>query len=254
MFNIVYIQTAIHKFKHNKKAYLLNSLLLIFSTIIKIVVIDVFVDKTTEIDLWKNTMAYILITSSLMMLVALYRIPDFSNVIINGNIISYYIRPTRLVNQFLYFEIGETLISFIIIIPQFILTCLFILYYHIDLRIMSGLFTCFLAIIMSILMTNLFYSTTFLTKKNTAPKALLQSVAGLLSGSLIPLILWPESLVRFIKYNPFALMIDAPIKVLLGIYSPVFIVGQQFSWIFILYSLCFFYFERVFHSYTHVGG
>ena len=254
MLNKAYISSSSRKLSQFKRLYLLNSIMLCFTTGIQFVVFDIFVNKSVDGSLWKSTVVYVFVSNALNVVVTLYRVPEFSETVADGNIIRYFIRPTWFVHQFLLHEIGEVLIQLVVIIPQFLIFAIVAWVWRLHLYPVSFLMTAFLSIILSGLLTNLFYSLTFFTIKSSAPKALLQSVAGLLSGSLIPLILWPSALANAVKYSPFALIIDAPVKVLLGNEKLSTVVLHQGGWIVGLYLVSLYGLEKAFLHYKHVGG
>lgn len=185
---------------------------------------------------------------------SIYRVPEFSHKIIDGSYAVYSIRPISYITQFSLIEFGECLNGIIIGLPLFFITILISIYNNINLYIFKTFLVTIFSIILSILMTINMYSITIFTKKNSAPRALFQGISSLLSGSLIPLLLWPEKISRLVKILPFALIINAPIEVSLGNKSVLGTVMFQLIWIFIFLVINKVFIEKVLSKQEHIGG
>ncbi|WP_032120520.1 ABC-2 family transporter protein [Clostridium amazonitimonense] len=186
----------------------------------------------------KQTIIYVIISSAISNVIAVNKVPEFAQNIKNGKVLKYLIRPVNLFNQIILQEIGNCLIDLIQIIPIGIgAFCINLYFYN---YVGNGLQLCVslsLSIILSILMTNVFFSITFVTMNYSGAKALLQGVNALLSGSLVPLILWPQHLSMILKWSPFALIVDAPIQIFLGLQSFYTVLGLQIIWCIIFYLI-----------------
>ncbi|MGL5438951.1 MAG: ABC-2 family transporter protein [Filifactoraceae bacterium] len=247
------VKKEICKGKSFWKTYVLNSVFILMNTIIQILIYSVFFQSSGDDELWKKTVIYLLMASIVGMTSSLYRIPEFSECIYDGSFIKYSVRPIKYWVQFFLMEVGASILSVMLVIPVIILIVGFLFVNAIKIQIVKFVISLILAIILSILMTNSIYSLTQITLKNSAPRALLQGVAGLLSGSLVPLIFWPSQF-GIVKYLPFALIVNAPIEVLLGTQDIIKIAGIQSLWIgiFIVINGCFS--EKILSRQQHIGG
>lgn len=251
---IAFIKANLNKIKHYKVLNILNVCFVIIGLLMQLAVYDIFINSNNNIDLWPKILVYVFLAGYLNIIMSIYRVPEFSNKITDGSYAVYSIRPISYVAQFSLIEFGESLNGMIIGLPLFLITISIAIYKNIHLYILQTLLIMIFSIILSILMTINMYSITIFTKKNSAPKALFQGLSSLLSGSLVPIILWPEKLSRMVKVLPFALIINAPIEVSLGNQSVLETVILQLIWIIIFLITNKVFIERILSKQEHIGG
>lgn len=214
-----------------------------------------FFYDNTDSKLWTNTIVYVIFSSSMYNLITINRVPEFAEEIKNGKIIKNFIRPINIFDQFILQEIGNSMIEVVQSLPVIGLGIImsFLLIGNIN-NILFFIISLLLSIVLSTLIANTIFSFTFLTLDYSGIKAILQGISSLLSGALIPLILWPERLVAILKYSPFAVLIDGPIEIILNIEKPQNIIIFQILWCIVFYSVGRFLFKKLPQYCDYVGG
>lgn len=238
MNKICLIKIEFKKINQYKINFCLNNFFIIFSILIQICILNMFFFDDTQNNLQRQTIIYVIISGAISNVIAVNKVPEFAQNIKNGKILKYFIRPINLFNQIILQEIGNCLIDLMQIIPMCIGVLGINLYFYNSIGNWLQLCVSLIfSIILSILMTNVFFSITFITMNYSGAKALLQGFNALLSGSLVPLILWPQHLSVIFKWSPFALIVDAPIQIFLGLEDLYTVLGLQIIWCIIFYLI-----------------
>ena len=248
------ISKEVGKAKRYKGVFVFNSFMLVFNTFIQLFIYQIFIKANQNPTLWRDTILYVCLSNVIGITCSLYRIPEFSENIFDGSYVRYSIRPIKYTSQFFFMELGESINGLLISTPLLILLLLFIRKYSYHAHIFLFFISFIFAIILSILMTNFFFSITVFTLKNSGPRALIQGISSLLSGSLIPLFFWPQKLIEYIQYLPFALIINGPIEVFLGSQNGVPIIEGQIIWIIIFIAIHYCFTEQILANQKHIGG
>lgn len=245
-----YFLKSLYTIRHYWKIFCGNTILYIYALIIQLTILRVFL---TEEHLWNKTVVYILLSTYIGSAVSLYREPFFSTQINSGAYAVYAIRPLRYFYQFIYEEISTSVAVCIYSLP--ILLVAYILSYVYTITVNPlWLVSYILALILSANITVCFYSLSVILQKNTAVRALVQVIAGLLSGSLLPLVLWPHKLVILIQYLPFAAVIHIPIALYLNEIGSYYLLFSQVGWLIILFILNRSIIEYILSKQQHIGG
>lgn len=247
------IWTQIYKVKLFWRIYLLNFSLILANMVIQLFVLHIFIQSANSYDLWNNTVIYVMMAGVLGITSSLYRVPEFSESIYTGEFVRYSVRPMKYWIQFFFMELGESSLGILMVAPIFLFMNMYRTFHSLNLQVMLFVATFFLSMILSILFTNSIYALTQFTLKNSAPRALLQGISGLLSGSLVPLMFWPDKL-EIVKYLPFALIINGPIEVLLGRGNHWIVLLGQSIWIMFFLVVNDRLSERTLARQRHIGG
>lgn len=227
-----------------KKLYLLNVFFFWLSFLIQLVVFDIFVK-----DSWNELIRYLIIANFLAMFTSLYKVPEFSNLIAKGEIYRYGVRPMSYVFQIFIYELGDFIFYFFINLPLLMLSV-----WLLNLSVYSLLLPVLLSVVLSIEIITFFYSFTSVFIKNSAIKALLQGVSSFLSGSVIPLFLWPKEFQAIVSLLPFAAVIDVTIKAVTGKMPLLNATLIQLFWIVIFSIANYFTIEIIMSRQKNIGG
>lgn len=151
---------------------------------------------------------------------------DVSNSVITGQVAYELTRPIDIYVMWymrtLAYRIAPTLMRSI---PMFFI-CAFIIPadYSIQLPDAAALGAWFIAtvgaIVLSVSITNLMHAYVLMIQKVDGLTRLVNALAELLSGMIIPLGLMPDFMTGFLRYQPFAGVIDLPAQLYCGIMPP----------------------------------
>ena len=253
MDTLLYAKLTFDSLKHYRNAILVNLFYSVLSLCIQLIIFYMFIGSDyTQNDIWHITVIYIIITAFLTNTLSLNKVPIFSDKVVSGAYAVYAIRPIKYYKQTIYEQIGLTICNIFvnIIFIGAMLVCLFSFdtRFNFLLFIISFIFS----VVLSSQFVTLVYSITTFTQKNNAPKALLQGVSSLFSGAMIPLFLWPDDLVVFVRYLPFASIINSPIEVAFN--ENLYLLLIQISWIVLLKLINHFVTDKVLSKQHHIGG
>lgn len=158
-----------------------------------------------------------------------------SELIINGSVTNYLLRPVRLQWWLFYHEIGQ--MSLDIAIKSGIYSMLFLLVFGSLDIIPSHIPLFFLSITMSLLIGfSLFMisgCSAFWTDCATSVNFGLRRMIFFLSGGLVPLVFFPEIVQKLLLYTPFPYIFDLPVRLIM---TPVSLrtaatgIGIQLAW------------------------
>jgi ABC-2 type transport system permease protein len=175
-----------------------------------------------------------------------------------GNIISMFIVPMRLLWQHLSFEIGINSLGIILeMVPVFLIGFVFFglsvapVFYFITFLV-SIVLAFFLAFFISF---NVGLSA-FWLKKIDGIRKVRRTLLLFLSGGMIPLTFFPETIQEILHYLPFEYLRSVPINIYLTNYSVVGVLVQlsiQLFWIVALYFLSIFVYKRAFRQFAGAG-
>lgn len=169
---------------------------------------------------------YILISSTLSSSLLTYRFPKFVQTFQKGEIAKYFLFPFHVWKTFLYEDLAES-ISIYLQHAFFLILALICMYPTLLTGILFCASTC-MSLYIATVISELFYSLSFLLKNFSASKALLTGISSLFSGALIPLVLLPDFFVEICYYTPFAMLVDAPIQIL--IHQHYLLLVPQIIW------------------------
>lgn len=164
---------------------------------------------------------------------------DVSNSVITGQVAYELTRPIDIYLMWymrtLAYRIAPTLMRGI---PMFII-CAFIIPidYRIQLPDAAALSAWFIAtmgaLVLSVAITNLMHAYVLIIQKVDGLTRLVNALAELLSGMIIPLGLMPDLMAGFLRYQPFAGVVDLPAQLFCGTMAPSqvwAVVGMQAVW------------------------
>ncbi len=248
LLRISLIRAEIIKIRQYKFMSTFNFGFAVLSILIQLSILNLFVH---EKELWNSTVVYTITALGIGQINILNKVPIYAEMMISGNILKYYIRPTKIFTSIIFEELGNSILNFIQVSPFFIVSIFFSLQLTDTnlLNIFLFFISMILGVILAILLGTAFYTITFYTTNYQGAKALLGGVNSFLSGAMLPIILWPEQLQSIVRYTPFALVVDAPINFLINVYTSnsMQVLGYQLLWIIILYFVCkklILFFER----------
>ncbi len=239
MYKISIVKAEILKIKQFRNMSYINLLFALLSISIQLAILSLFVK---EKNLWQSTIIYTITALGINQVIAVNKVPIYVETMISGNILKYYTKPVKIFISIFYEELGNSILNLTQCIP-FFLASLILTIVYMDFNIINlvlFIISLSLSLILSILVCTTFYAITFYTTNHQSVKALLVGVMSFLSGSMLPLILWPEPLQKVVAYTPFALMVDAPIKFLINVYGlgNLNVILYQLIWIILFYIGC----------------
>jgi ABC-2 type transport system permease protein len=155
-----------------------------------------------------------------------------------GTIVNELKRPTSLRLQLYFYQFGKSSFKLLVRGIPALLVGIAFLGVGIPSVVNLGLFGVSMFLTLNLAIT-LSYTTSmivFWTKIDWGLRMIRGTIAGLLSGAMIPLYLVPENLRNFFYLTPFPSMVDAPISVYQGTAeSLVQVFGTQLAWILIMF-------------------
>lgn len=239
VYRLYLIRAEIIKLKEFKTVSVVNILLSVVSIGVQLSILRLFVTDST---LWESTIVYSITALGINQVIVINKVPVYADSMISGNIVKYYVKPIKILNSIFYEELGNAVLNSIQVFPFFVVSIVCSWLYTGTLLVGLVLFVISfgLGVVLSVLVCTSFYTITFYITNHQSVKALLVGVMSFLSGSMVPLILFPEKLQSIVSYTPFALVVDTPIKFLIGTYgvSELRIVVYQIIWIAIFYIVC----------------
>ncbi len=231
---MIYLQFTINelrKIKYYNLNLLMNYFLVIINITIQLSVLFLFLDETEQIN---KTIIYVMMSNFILTFLGTNRVLLFAEKIKKGEIIQYFVFPTSIFYRIIFEEIGVSiriLINFALILVFVIIFKNTVLDYNffIILFFISLIFS----IVLSILLSTFVYSYVFIIIDYAPIKPIISGFTLLLSGAIIPLYFFPESILKIVEYLPFNCLVDIPINVLIyGEYKKIFV---QVLWIVFFY-------------------
>ncbi|MDY5911691.1 MAG: ABC-2 family transporter protein [Inconstantimicrobium porci] len=204
---------------------------------------------------------YILISSITSLVISVDVAFDISSEVKDGSIAINLIRPISYEKRMLFQGLGNILYNFVVVfMGAFIVITMLFYHYTGKLNIMNFIFY-FLSIIMGMLI-KFYYSYCFglLSFKITNMWGLSQvmgAISNLLSGTLIPIVFFPEILQKLFNFLPFGSMIYTPTMIYLGKLTGVDMIKSliiQAVWIFILIGIAKLMWKTLIKKLTILGG
>lgn len=151
---------------------------------------------------------------------------DISNSVITGQVAYELTRPVDIYNMWfmrtLAYRIAPTIMR---AVPQFIV-CAFLLPAEYSIKLPTaaalGAFALGLigALVLSVAITSFMHAYVLIIQRVDGLTRVINSLAELLSGMIIPLALMPDALAVFLKYQPFAGVVDLPAQLYCGSIAP----------------------------------
>jgi len=180
------------------------------------------------------------------------------NDLLHGRMIVGMLKPVSFLSYYWSFEAGINLMNIIWqMIPVFIISFAFF-----GLRL-APIFN-FVAFIFSLLFAFLIYFgltyllglSAFWLKRITGLRRLRRILIGFLSGTFLPLTLFPQVFQDVLNYSPFPYTKFVPISIYLGTLSDFEVIKAllvQVGWIVVLYFIAHFVFRQAYKRYSSVG-
>ena len=84
------------------------------------------------------------------------------------------------------------------------------------LSVLAGLFTLATGLMLSCAVICLCYAVQMDVNMGDAPSRVMMILAQILAGSVLPLQLWPDAMQTFLRWQPFAAMMDLPLRFMAG--------------------------------------
>ncbi|MBN1644776.1 ABC-2 family transporter protein [Candidatus Woesearchaeota archaeon] len=175
-----------------------------------------------------------------------------------GHVITMFVYPMKFLWQHLAFEIGMNSLGLILeIIPVFIIGFVFFGLEVAPLfNIIMFLVSVILAFFLTFLLTFNVGLSSFWLKKIDGIRKVRRTLLLFLSGGMIPLAFFPESVQTVLHYLPFEYLRYVPINIYLAAYSNIGVlikVGIQVAWIIGLYLLSIYIYKRAFRQFAGAG-
>lgn len=205
-------------------------------------------------------LTYILGTSLIDSIVLSSRTYAVGEEINNGNLLNFLLKP---INYFAYWfsrDIGDksmnvcfsavelTLIFIILKPPFFIQTNPFYLLFFILSAVLALSIYFFLNFLLGLI--------GFWSPEVWAPRFIFITLLGFFAGSLFPLDILPKSIFAVLKFLPFTYLLYFPVKIYLGqLNFPQVLTGLLISlvWVFVIYFLLKFFWQKGLKNYTAYG-
>lgn len=142
--------------------------------------------------------------------------------ICKGEVAYDLVRPLDLYGHWYFSELSARIAPFITAFAPLLLAAL-ITPGELGLRLttaplsfLAGLFTLTTGVLFSCAVTCLSYAMCMDVRVGHAPANMFLLVAQVLAGSILPLQLWPDSMQRFLAMQPFAGLMDLPLRFMVG--------------------------------------
>jgi len=163
---------------------------------------------------------------------------DISNSVVTGQVAYELTRPIDIYTMWfmrtLAYRTAPTLMR---AIPMFCICLLIPAGYRIQLPDAAGFGAWLLAtvgaLILSVSITSLVYSYVLLMQRVDGLVRMLNAMSEMFSGMIIPLSLMPDAMAVFLRYQPFAGVIDLPVQLYCGSLPPEsvwWVLAVQLSW------------------------
>lgn len=175
-----------------------------------------------------------------------------------GHVITMFVYPMNFLWQHLSFEIGMNFLGLVLeIIPVFIIGFVFFGLQVAPLfNIIMFIVSVILAFFLTFLLTFNVGLSAFWLKKIDGIRKVRRTLLLFLSGGMIPLTFFPESIQTILHYLPFEYLRFVPINIYLNTYSSIGVlirVGIQIIWIVALYMLSIVIYKRAFKQFAGAG-
>ena len=220
----------------------LDSFFCIFGIFIRLGFISVFFQSKGHgllllLNQNKQIVIYVIISEIISSFINFNYVPNFAEQVISGHFDRYYCIPIEIFKQ-IFCETFASLTSRVVhVFPIILMLLVYLLNSFAPVLLLSFSISVFFSCFIYCLMSIFFFSFTVVFRHYNAVKALIAALSSLFSGSLVPLMLWPDSLYLFVKWSPFAMLINAPIQILLGNMQLLDIVLAQSLWMFLFFFL-----------------
>jgi len=178
--------------------------------------------------------------------------------IIEGDMVVFFLRPIRLLSQYLCFEIGLNLLGLLMqVVPIFILGFFFFsLQFASVINLLLFLVSLVFASVLYFMMGFLLGLGAFWFKRITGISKAKGPVIGFLSGALLPLTFFPAWAQNVLAYLPFMYVRFVPIQIYLGNYGLLGAfkhIGIQVFWIAAFASIALLVEKRAFKKFAGAG-
>ena len=240
-----------------------------FFAFFRILIIDAFMamDSGAAAMQSNSMITYIWLTQAFLLISPWNTNRDDMDLIRTGNIVYELARPVDL-HSLLFVKtwsqrIVNTLIRAIPILALnlIVFPLVGLKYYSITagsgMSVLLFVVSLFLSFLLSSCITVTIYSVSLYTVNASNFTGIFGTVAMLLSGSILPLALFPDFLQPFFTYQPFKSIVDTPAMILSGSYTggqSMFYMGLQIAWILIFFTVNHVLFSRAKQRIILQGG
>lgn len=241
-FLISFLLKSLKNEKNLSKVIALDSFFCVFGIFIRLGFISVFFQSKSHgllllLNQNKQIVIYVIISEIISSFINFNYVPNFAEQVISGHFDRYYCIPIEIFKQ-IFCEMFASLTSRVVhVFPIILVLLVYLLNSFSPVLLLSFSISVFFSCFIYCLMSIFFFSFTVVFRHYNAVKALIAALSSLFSGSLVPLMLWPDSLYLFVKWSPFAMLIDAPVQILLGNMQLLDIVLAQNLWMFLFFFL-----------------
>jgi ABC-2 type transport system permease protein len=175
-----------------------------------------------------------------------------------GHIITMFIAPMSFLLQHLSFEIGVNALAIVLeMIPVFAIGIVFFgLEIASAFNIITFLVSVALGFFITFFVAYFLGLTAFWFKEITGLRRVRRTLVVFLSGGMIPLSFFPSTLQKISHFLPFEYIRYVPIKIYLGDYSTLMVLGQlglQIAWIAALFIFTKWFFQKAYKQFTGAG-
>lgn len=209
---------------------------------------------------FNQTFLYITVASSLIVLLKNWADWEISYQITEGSIIMSLIKPIKFQWLIMSQSAGFSLVNLVSISIPSILFLIFV--FRIPINIGVGFLFFPLAIVFSFLLNNTFDYiiglTSFYTESIWGISSTKEIIITFLSGSLIPLQFFPETLQTILKFLPFQAMYYLPLMMLIEpdqqISTYLAMLGIQIFWVLVIFLVARLFYKRAIKVLRVSGG
>ncbi len=176
----------------------------------------------------------------------------------SGEVVTDYLRPLDFILTYLYTHLGMITMNVLIsLVPTLVIAYLFIgVIFFSGLNLLLFVISLVLAMAMMFLISMFVGFMAFWLTEIRGIIKVKETLIGFLSGSLIPLSFFPETVQKIFVFLPFQYLKYVPINIYLGIYSISDILlnlGIMALWVIILYVIILIQSKYAFKRLTGVG-
>ena len=223
----LYFRAELMKALRYPAALVLNIVSMVLIVFVQYKVLSAYNSSLTS----RELVVYLLVAAVLFSASTFSKLPNFCEALKKGEVIKYLCLPFYPSRVFAVKDFCTALIQLLFYVPLFSL----VLVSYGALRTLIFVISACVGLFIAVLVAHVFYCLSFVLKNFSASKALLAAISSFFAGSLIPLALLPQFFVDLAYKTPFAMVVDAPLQVLMqGNYRLLLV---QLAWALVLYAL-----------------
>lgn len=193
---------------------------------------------------------YLLVSTNLSSCLLTFRFPKFIYSLRKGEIVKYFTFPKSVWFIIVLEDISESVT--LLIENSILLIGALLLSKASPLLSIEFILSVLLSICLGVLISESFYSLTFVLNNYSASKTLLSGISSMFAGGIIPLIYLPDLFVKISYATPFALLIDGPVNILID--GNLNIIPLQIIWCIVFGLISYFLITSLYKNVSVFGG